>query len=110
MNLREESLTGENMEKDVTLNEESVAQSAESVTEKTEETSDVVNWAEEATDEMLKVAAIPDSPVLYINLTFDNAIKQTFDKVLKEAERVDLKIVKKSKSEGYIEFENGSSI
>ena len=65
---------------------------------------------EEAVDEMLKVAAIPDSPVLYINLTFDNAIKQTFDKVLKEAERVDLKIVKKSKSEGYIEFENGSSI
>ena len=52
MNLREESLTGENMEKDVTLNEESVAQSAESVTEKTEETSEVVNLAEEATDEM----------------------------------------------------------
>ena len=52
MNLREESLTGENMEKDVTLNEESVAQSAESVTEKTEETSEVVNFAEEATDEM----------------------------------------------------------
>ena len=51
MNLREESLTGENMEKDVTLNEESVAQSAESVTEKTEETSEVVNLAEEATDE-----------------------------------------------------------
>lgn len=52
MNLREESLTGENMEKDVTLNEETVAQSAESVTEKTEETSEVVNLAEEATDEM----------------------------------------------------------
>lgn len=65
---------------------------------------------EEATDEMLKVAAIPNSPVLYINLTFDNAIKQTFDKVIAEAERVDLKITKKSKSEGYIEFENGSSI
>lgn len=65
---------------------------------------------EEATDEMLKVAAIPDSPVLYINLTFDNAIKQTFDKVVKEAERVDLKITKKSKPEGFIEFENGSSI
>lgn len=65
---------------------------------------------EEATDEMLKVAAIPNSPVLYINLTFDNAIKQTYDKVLAEAERVDLKITKKSKSEGYIEFENGSSI
>lgn len=65
---------------------------------------------EEATDEMLKVAAIPNSPVLYINLTFDNAIKQTYDKVLAEAERVDMKITKKSKSEGYIEFENGSSI
>lgn len=52
MNLREESLTGENLEKDVTLNEETVEQATESVTEKTEENSEVVNLAEEAVAEM----------------------------------------------------------
>ena len=51
MNLREESLTGENLEKDVTLNEETVEQTAESVTEETEETSEVVNLAEEAVED-----------------------------------------------------------
>ncbi|MCQ2587942.1 MAG: terminase family protein [Treponema sp.] len=61
-------------------------------------------------DVLLKFCAIPDSPCVYINLTFDNAIKQCFDKVLEEASRVDLPIKKKSKSEGYIEFQNGSSI
>lgn len=65
---------------------------------------------EENIDEMLKVAAIPNSPILYINLTFDNAIKQSYDKIIEEAERVDLTITRKSKSEGFIEFVNGSSI
>lgn len=65
---------------------------------------------EDNVDLALKVASVPDSPVLYINLTFENAIKQTFDKVVAEAERVDLKIEKKSKSDGYIQFANGSSI
>lgn len=65
---------------------------------------------EEAVDEILKVACIPGSPILYINLTFDNAIKQTFDKIVEEAARVELTIVKSSKNEGYIEFSNGSSI
>ena len=65
---------------------------------------------EENVDEMLKIAAIPNSPILYLNLTFDNAIKQTFDKVLEEADRVDLLVVHKSKNEGFIEFSNGSSI
>ena len=52
MNLREESLTGENLEKDVTLNEETATVAAESVIEKTEENSEVVNLAEEAVAEM----------------------------------------------------------
>lgn len=55
MNLREESLTGENMEKDVTLNEETVEQATESVTEKTEETSEVINLAEAAAESPEKV-------------------------------------------------------
>lgn len=61
-------------------------------------------------DILLKFCVKPHSPCVYINLTFDNAIKQCYDKVLEEAERIDLTIVKKSKSEGYIEFANGSSI
>lgn len=64
MNLREESLTGENLEKDVTLNEETVEQTTESVTEKTEENSEVVNLAEEA------VAEMPEkTPVDYSSLS-----------------------------------------
>lgn len=64
MNLREESLTGENLEKDVTLNEETVEQATESVTEKTEENSEVVNLAEEA------VAEMPEkTPVDYSSLS-----------------------------------------
>ncbi|MBQ7941831.1 MAG: DUF349 domain-containing protein [Muribaculaceae bacterium] len=47
MDLREESLTGENLEKDVTLNEETVESATESVNEKTETTSEVITLAEE---------------------------------------------------------------
>ena len=43
MELREESLTDANLEKDVTLNEGSAAQTTESVKENTEESSEVVN-------------------------------------------------------------------
>lgn len=61
-------------------------------------------------DILLKFCVKPNSPCVYINLTFDNAIKQCYDKVLEEAERIDLTISKKSKSDGFIEFANGSSI
>ena len=61
-------------------------------------------------DFILKIAAIPNSPILYINLTFENAINQIFDLILKEAERVELNISKSSKNSGFIQFSNGSSI
>ena len=61
-------------------------------------------------DFILKIAAIPNSPILYINLTFENAINQMFDLILKEAERVELNISKSSKNSGFIQFSNGSSI
>jgi len=61
-------------------------------------------------DFILKIAAIPNSPILYINLTFENAINQIFDLILKEAERVELNISKSSKNNGFIQFSNGSSI
>lgn len=64
MNLREESLTGENLEKDVTLNEETVAETTESVNGKTEENSEVVNLAEKSVPDM------PEKlPVDYSSLT-----------------------------------------
>lgn len=61
-------------------------------------------------DLLLRFCVVPNSPCVYINLTFDNAIKQCYDKVLEEAERIDLTVTKKHKSEGFIEFANGSSI
>ena len=65
---------------------------------------------EDNSDFILKIAAIPNSPILYINLTFENAINQIFDLILKEAERVELNISKSSKNNGFIQFSNGSSI
>jgi hypothetical protein len=67
---------------------------------KTEDNGDIIN----------RVAAIPDSPILYINLTFDNAIQQMYDRVLQEAERAELLISKESKSSGFIQYANGSTV
>ena len=67
---------------------------------KTEDNSDIIN----------RTAAIPNSPILYINLTFDNAINQLFDLVISEAERAELAITKSSKNTGFIQFANGSSV
>ena len=67
---------------------------------KTEGNSDIIN----------RVAAIPNSPILYINLTFDNAIRQMYNRVITEAKRAELLISKESKSAGFIQFANGSSV
>ena len=67
---------------------------------KTEDNSDIIN----------KVAAIPNSPILYINLTFENAIRQMYNRVIQEADRAGLAITKESKSAGFIQFANGSSV
>ena len=61
-------------------------------------------------DLLLKYAAEPNTPVLYINLTFENAVSQIFQIILDEAKRVDLMVSRSSKSEGLIQFANGSSI
>lgn len=52
----------------------------------------------------------PNSPTCYINLTFGNAVSQLFDLCVQSAEIIGLTIVSKSKSEGVLEFSNGSSI
>ena len=61
-------------------------------------------------DLICRVAAVPNSPILYINLTFDNAIRQMYNRVTAEAERAELRIEKESKSAGFIHFANGSSV
>ena len=61
-------------------------------------------------DLLLKYAAEPKTPVLYVNLTFENAVSQIFQIILDEAKRVDLMVSRSSKSEGLIQFANGSSI
>ena len=65
---------------------------------------------EDNSDIIVRTASIPNSPILYINLTFENAIRQMFDRVVAEAERVELTITKSSKSVGFIYFANGSSV
>ena len=57
-----------------------------------------------------RVAAVPNSPILYINLTFDNAIRQMYNRVIVEAKRAEIAIEKESKSAGFIQFANGSSV
>ena len=52
----------------------------------------------------------PNTLTLYINLTFQNAIEQMFDEVVAVAEAIDFPIKTKSKNEGIIIFENGSSV
>ena len=52
----------------------------------------------------------PGSRIIYINLTFKNAVKQIWDNVIKASEAVGLQIEKSSKNDGEIEWANGSSL
>lgn len=55
-------------------------------------------------------AIIPDSRIIYINLTFTNAINQIWKNTIKRAEECGLTITHSSKADGTIEFSNGSSV
>lgn len=61
-------------------------------------------------DIICRTAAKSNSPILYINLTFDNAIRQMYNRVIAEAERAELRIEKESNLAGFIHFANGSSV
>ena len=61
-------------------------------------------------DEILKVAAKPDSRIVYINLTFENAIEQMYSKVIEEAKRCEIAISHDDKNAGIIHFANGSVV
>lgn len=55
-------------------------------------------------------AIIPDSRIIYINLTFTNAINQIWKNTIDRAKECGLVITKSSKADGNIEFANGSSV
>ena len=55
-------------------------------------------------------AIIPESRIIYINLTFTNAINQIWANTIKRSEQTGLTIKKKSKADGTIEWGNGSSL
>lgn len=59
---------------------------------------------------LVKKCVAPNSYCLYVHLTFSNAIHQMFDKIVDCAEKIELGIDHKSKSEGVIAFINGSCI
>lgn len=52
----------------------------------------------------------PGSRIIYINLTFKNAVKQIWDNVIKASKETGLQIDKSSKNDGEIEWVNGSSL
>lgn len=59
---------------------------------------------------LMKACLTPNTPCLYLNKTFANAINQLFDLAIEVAGKLELPIKRSSKSEGEIEFTNGSTI
>lgn len=53
---------------------------------------------------------VPNSPLLYINLTFGNAVAQVYDLIMKAVDAISLPVEHASKNDGEIYFTNGSSI
>lgn len=63
-----------------------------------------------ASKSIVAAATNENSPILYVNLSFDNAIAQCFDNVINLAEEINLPIENSSKANGEIVFKNGSSV
>jgi uncharacterized UPF0146 family protein len=59
---------------------------------------------------IVKKCLTPNTPTAYIHLTFSNGVRQIFDEVMEVAGQCELAINRSSKSEGFIEFSNGSSL
>ena len=53
---------------------------------------------------------IPNTRIIYINLTYTNALNQIFDNTVERSEKSGLVITSSSKSSGEIEWANGSSL
>ena len=55
-------------------------------------------------------AMIPNTRIIYVNLTYTNALNQIFDNTVERSEKSGLVITNSSKSSGEIEWSNGSSL
>lgn len=55
-------------------------------------------------------AMIPNTRIIYVNLTYTNALNQIFDNTVERSEKSGLVITSSSKSSGEIEWANGSSL
>ena len=55
-------------------------------------------------------AMIPNTRIIYVNLTYTNALNQIFDNTVARSEKAGLVITNSSKSSGEIEWSNGSSL
>lgn len=55
-------------------------------------------------------ALIPNSRIIYMNLTFSNAINQIFDNTIKRSNECGLVITSSSKADGHINWSDGSSL
>lgn len=53
---------------------------------------------------------IPNTRIIYVNLTYTNALNQIFDNTVERSEKAGLVITNSSKSSGEIEWANGSSL
>ena len=63
-----------------------------------------------ASGSIVYASIIPDSRIIYINLTFTNAINQIWNNTMKRVEAAGIGISSSSKADGTIEFSNGSSL
>ena len=55
-------------------------------------------------------AMIPNTRIIYVNLTYTNALNQIFENTVERSEKAGLVITNSSKSSGEIEWSNGSSL
>lgn len=55
-------------------------------------------------------AMIPNTRIIYVNLTYTNALTQIFENTVERSEKSGLVITNSSKSSGEIEWSNGSSL
>lgn len=63
-----------------------------------------------ASGAIVYAALIPNSRIIYMNLTYSNAINQIFENTVKRSDICGLQISCSSKSNGTIEWSNGSSL
>lgn len=55
-------------------------------------------------------STLPNTRIIYINLTYTNALTQIFENTVERSEKAGLTITNSSKSSGEIEWSNGSSL